>query len=37
MGNSYFKNKKVAIIGASGSLGCAYAQAFQQEGAQLFY
>lgn len=36
MCDNYFKNKKVVIIGASGSLGRAYTQAFFQAGAHLF-
>ena len=36
MGDNYFKNKKIVIIGASGSLGQAYTQAFFQAGAHLF-
>ena len=36
MGDNYFKNKKVVIIGASGNLGQAYTQAFFQAGAHLF-
>ena len=36
MGDNYFKNKKVVIIGASGNLGQAYTQAFFQVGAHLF-
>ena len=36
MCDNYFKNKKVVIIGASGSLGQAYTQAFFQAGAHLF-
>lgn len=36
MGDNYFKNKRVVIIGASGNLGQAYTQAFFQAGAHLF-
>ena len=36
MFDNYFKNKKVVIIGASGSLGRVYTRAFHQAGARLF-
>ena len=36
MFDNYFKNKKVVIIGASGSLGRVYTRAFHQVGARLF-
>ena len=36
MGDNYFKNKRVVIIGAIGNLGQAYTQAFFQVGAHLF-
>mgnify|MGYP001757551309 FL=1 len=36
MFDNYFKNKKVVIIGASGSLGRVYTRAFHQAGARLY-
>lgn len=36
MFDNYFKNKKVVIIGASGSLGRVYTRAFHQAGSRLY-
>ena len=37
MGDNYFKNKKIVIIGASGNLGQSYTQAFFKQVLIYFF